>query len=525
MCLKSFFLFFLPVFPLVFCQQSEQHSPCTIYRGISQFVDSTVGQDSGTCDSRENPCRTISYAVTSAVHENQSSAVINISIGSYKEQNSINLDCSRWSLKRIAFWGERQGEQLVEVDLSLDVRLCELSMINLHWISSQAVSHNVLLSNFSLCESSVQGTEFSIIGKSSNVSLQRSSVSKSTGYQKLLPLMSLTSFLGYQNMLQIISCNFSGNTGPLVIVESTQASIIDSHLEGNKALFGRTLVISKFSHMNISRTTFVQNYGTVIRVQNSGSLNATNCLFQLNMDLTESIFIVQGLSTVRIKDCVFKDSRSDKEGPVLKISDRHSTAYFEKCNFSCNMVNRSIFSPPLLSQFVHQLSCDNCFVDHNCPVLCSPGEFLTSGVLCKSCPAGSYSPGATRNTSVTQCTSCPAGTYSSRTKTRSCTPCAEGTISSKAGSLLCSKCKNDFFTSSPGQASCSKVTMEFIILLAMVSTLTIIPIALLFWQSRPSAQKKKGPLLISSHEALTMPGAKDSPDFSIQNRPWHMGDS
>ena len=38
------------------------------------------------------------------------------------------------------------------------------------------------------------------------------------------------------------------------------------------------------------------------------------------------------------------------------------------------------------------------------PVHCSPGEYLTDGILCKACRAGTFSPGISGNTSVMQCT-------------------------------------------------------------------------------------------------------------------------
>lgn len=219
---------------------------------------------------------------------------------------------------------------MAQVDFSIDVQLCDVRMINLHWINSQPVLHNVLLANFSLCESSAQGTEISIIGKSSNLIFQSITISKSVGYQKLLPLISLTSFPGNQNILQVNFCNYSNNTGPLFIVESTfQASIIHSYFEKNKASFGEKLITLQFSPLNIAGTKFLQNSGTLLGVLNSGSLNASDCLFQQNEGLSGSILVVDGLSTVELKDCIFKDSRSFEDGPVMRILDSHSSAHLE----------------------------------------------------------------------------------------------------------------------------------------------------------------------------------------------------
>lgn len=224
----------------------------------------------------------------------------------------------------------RQGKQMTQVDISIYVQLCDVRMSNLHWINSQPVLHNVLLSNFSLCESSAQETEISIIGKSSNLFFQSVTISKSIGYQKLLPLISLTSFPGNQNTLLINFCNYTNNIGPLFIVESTfQTSIIHSYFEKNIAYFGEKLITLQFSHLNISDTKFLQNNGTVLGVRNSASLDANDCLFQQNEGFRGSILVVDGLSRVGLKDCIFKDSRSYKDGPVMRILDSHSSAHLE----------------------------------------------------------------------------------------------------------------------------------------------------------------------------------------------------
>ncbi|KAK2567626.1 hypothetical protein P5673_008477 [Acropora cervicornis] len=381
--MNFWFVTFLSVLPALSYQRREVHTSCASFKGNSLLVSSTSGNDSKTCGSSSVPCRKITYAVRNAIYANYSSVVVNISIGIYKEQDVISLDCGR------------QGKQMTQVDISIYVQLCDVRMSNLHWINSQPVLHNVLLSNFSLCESSAQETEISIIGKSSNLFFQSVTISKSTGYQKLLPLVSLTSFPGNQNTLLINFCNYTNNIGPLFIVESTfQTSIIHSYFEKNIAYFGEKLITLQFSHLNISDTKFLQNNGTVLGVRNSASLNANDCLFQQNEGFGGSIL---------------------------------------RCNFSCNLVNARTFVPPVMLQSAHQLSCVKCFVDPNCPVHCSPGEYLTDGILCKACRAGTFSPGISGNTSVMQCTSCPAGTYSAKTKTQICTNCSEGMFSSKSG--------------------------------------------------------------------------------------------
>ena len=191
--------------------------------------------------------------------------------------------------------------------------------------------HNILLSNFSICECTVQGTDFSVIGSSSNIVLQDSSISDSSGYQPGLPLISVTSLLGHQNMLQIMNCNFSHNTGPLIFVSSIyRASIINSHVESNKAFSGDLkMITSQFSHLSIFSTRFVDNFGPLVAVQNSGSLNASDCHFDQNQVFAGSIFQMEGMTTAGVKDCVFQGSSSFDEGPVFRINDNYSSASLE----------------------------------------------------------------------------------------------------------------------------------------------------------------------------------------------------
>lgn len=205
-----------------------------------------------------------------------------------------------------------------------------MSLVNLHWTSGNPVLHNVLLSNISICNCTAQGTYVSVIGSSSNILLLNSVISNSSGYHQGLPLISLTSLPAHQNTLQIEHCNFSHNVGPLVFIGNAyQASIINSHLEDNNAQSERNVITSLFSHLNISSTRFVQNFGTLVGVQNSGSVNVSDCLFQRNEVLAGSIILMEGVTTAGVKDCAFQNSRSSTEGSVLKILDSYSSASFK----------------------------------------------------------------------------------------------------------------------------------------------------------------------------------------------------
>ncbi|KAL9952803.1 hypothetical protein ACROYT_G040113 [Oculina patagonica] len=457
-------LLFLSVLPVISSQQRDKQTTCPVFSGSSFFVN-TSGENTETCGTQTKPCFSISYAVNLAVQQNISSVLINISTGSYKEMESIKLDCGRWDLQRITFWGARQDKQVVEVDLSLDVQFCEVSLVDLHWKNSRPVLHHALLSAITICQCTAQQTNVSIIASSSNIILRDSNISRCSGYQLRLPFLSVTSLPGYHNTLQIINCNIWDNVGPVLYVGGVQASIVASHLEGNKVFSQGKIITAQVSHLTISETRFARNFGA-----------------------------------------------------LLGLNDGYSSASLEKCHFSCNMVNNSFFLSPVMPHSIHQVSCDNCTVDSECPVHCSPGEFLSSSILCNPCPKGSYSPGTVLNKTMLQCAWCPAGTYSSKTQSKMCTPCEEHTFSAKTGSTACTKCKNDFFTSKPGQSSCSTLTIGFIILTVCVILLIVVPLLILLIRnsSRTGLKRKccsRTPLVEVTQKLCQ----DEKPNYSVQN--------
>lgn len=246
----------------------------------------------------------------------------------------------------------RKDEQEVQVDFSLDTQLCEVNLINMHWTKCGPVLHNIVLSNLSICDSTVQQTDFSIIGSSSNIILQNCKISNSSGYQKWLPLLSVTSIPGCHNLLRIMYCTLSRNIGPLISVSNIhELFITNSDMEGNNAYSDTKLITSQFSHLNISSTRFVQNSGSLLGVQNSGTLNISDCQFQLNEAFSGSVIVMEGMTSAGVKDCVFQDSSSSGEGPVMRIVDSHSSAHFE---VSCSW-RRKI---ELLYSFIHRT--ENC---------------------------------------------------------------------------------------------------------------------------------------------------------------------
>ena len=105
---RNVVLLFLSVVPFISCQQSDIQTKCPVFSGKSFFVN-TSGENTLTCGTQTKPCCSISYAVNLAVRQNISSVLINVSTGSYKEAESIKLDCGRWILRSITFWGARYG--------------------------------------------------------------------------------------------------------------------------------------------------------------------------------------------------------------------------------------------------------------------------------------------------------------------------------------------------------------------------------------------------------------------------------
>lgn len=161
---------------------------------------------------------------------------------------------------------------MVEVDLSLDVQLCEVSVIDLHWKNNKPVIHHVLLSDITICQCTAKGTNISITGSSSNITLKDSNISSSSGYQPNLPLLSMAALPGFHNTVQIVNCNFVNNFGPVLLVGNVyQAYIVNSYLEGNKASSDGSIITAQNSQLNILGTKFVRNFGTLLVLDDDSS--------------------------------------------------------------------------------------------------------------------------------------------------------------------------------------------------------------------------------------------------------------
>lgn len=218
----------------------------------------------------------------------------------------------------------------MQVDVSFDVQSCEMNIIDLHWKKGSPVMHKALLSELTICQSTMDQTNISILGSSSNIVLQDSSIANSSGYKQMLPILSVNSFPGCHTQLRIKYCNFSANNGPLIFIANLQASIINSHFEGNKEFSpGRKIITSQFSHLIVSTSRFISNFGTLLGIKSSGSLNLSQSLFVRNKGLNGSVIVMEGVSRSVVKDCVFQDSSSSKEGPVIRIKDTNSSASLE----------------------------------------------------------------------------------------------------------------------------------------------------------------------------------------------------
>jgi len=170
---------------------------------------------------------------------------------------------------------------VVKVDFSLNVQFCEVSMVDLHWKNSHPVLHHALMSNITICQCTVQGTNVSITASSSTVVLQENSISRCSGYQLGLPLLSVMSFPGDPSTLQIINCNISDNFGPVVFVGSVRtATIAASNFEGNRVSSDRKIITVQVSHLTIFSTRFVRNSGNLLGLEDddsSASLEVSWC--------------------------------------------------------------------------------------------------------------------------------------------------------------------------------------------------------------------------------------------------------
>ena len=109
---RNIVLLVMSLLPVISHSQRNARSRCPMFSGESFHV-SKSGEDDVNCGTPVKPCYSISYTVSLTVRQNSSSVLINISTGSYKEAESIKLDCGRWQLRRIAFWGARYDQWFV----------------------------------------------------------------------------------------------------------------------------------------------------------------------------------------------------------------------------------------------------------------------------------------------------------------------------------------------------------------------------------------------------------------------------
>ena len=171
--------------------------------------------------------------------------------------------------------------QVVEVDFSLNAQFCDVSMVGLHWKNSRPVLHHALMSTVTICQCTVQGTIVSITASSSTIVLQENGISRCSGYQLGLPLLSVMSFPGDRSTLQIVNCNISDNFGPVVFVGSVHtATIVASNFEGNRVSSDRKIITAQVSHLKIVSTMFVRNSGILLGLEDdssSASLEVSAC--------------------------------------------------------------------------------------------------------------------------------------------------------------------------------------------------------------------------------------------------------
>lgn len=177
-----------------------------------------------------------------------------------------------WSKFAQSFFFNRQDKQVVEVDFSLDVQFCEVSLVDLHWKNSRPVLHHALLSTVTICQCTAQQTNVSIIASSSNIMLRDSIISRCSGYLLRLPFLVVTSLPEYENTLQIINCNISDHFGAVLFVGNVhQASIATSDLERNKVFAYEKIITVQASHLNVTETRFVRNFGTLLGINDGYS--------------------------------------------------------------------------------------------------------------------------------------------------------------------------------------------------------------------------------------------------------------
>ena len=77
----------------------------TVIRVI--FINGSLGKDTDSCGTQQQPCRTISHSVLVAFLSNNISSVkFSISEGIYRELDPVKVDCTYSKVAHLAFYGE-----------------------------------------------------------------------------------------------------------------------------------------------------------------------------------------------------------------------------------------------------------------------------------------------------------------------------------------------------------------------------------------------------------------------------------
>ena len=123
--------------------------------------------------------------------------------------------------------------------------------------------------------------------KNSQPVLQENSISRCSGFQLGLPLLSVMSFPGDRSTLQIKNCNISDNFGQVVFVGSVhKATIVASNFEGNRVSSDRKIITAQVSSLTILSTRFVRNSGNLLGLEDgdsSASLEVSGCKFSIKI--------------------------------------------------------------------------------------------------------------------------------------------------------------------------------------------------------------------------------------------------
>ena len=245
--------------------------------------------------------------------------------------------------------------------MSIEAVKCSVAFINIHWKQNiRPIMMNILFTNFSLCDCTVEHSRFSMISLASNVELHRTKFFSCRGWQPSLPLFSLGSLQNYPGMVHISSSNFSCNNVQVLGMNSLSSAVVtDSHFVNNSIHSSEECILTVNSGMlSIHGSNFQRNRGSVLYLTNGSTANISDSLFYANVVQTGSVVTLEKNSHLIVSDSAFEDNYGMAKGSVASVQGEGDTVTVRVSTYEMQIrsnCERPALPSPLLSTWLYYM--------------------------------------------------------------------------------------------------------------------------------------------------------------------------